>query len=565
MDFERKYLLNIQTMRSSMRSQLQTAASGLLLLARKRTLPQTLWRPPLVHTSRSLTGSAMVVKQRCPSCGGKYAQEEFHDKPAAVAVKKASDRAFEKFAAELTPEEMELLGIGRRPELSADTAAAPERICHRCHVLHHHNRADLLPAVDYRQVFGHLPTGRSNYTVVHVIDAYDAPLSILPLESLLRAYGKTPQKILYVFNRVDLFVDSMKLAKQRLRPYFSKILEATIKVQRQIASEPVDADKLKQSKSLWNFGMKGLDSSDGPEIKLIEEMATESSDLEETIDGNDIFLVSARNGRGIDNLTRQLGNEVFFVGYSNVGKSRVIRSIINHCKEKRPQANIPFGGPGDSHWPGMTRNMLEYTVKYGYQHKRLVDLPGLEDSGFKKWRVIDQESVAHLVKGRFLQRGKREHVTVKKGQCLNIGGLVFVESPDVNVIAWNMIGQRAHVNSYVNRDYEKAAEMTKRKDASKKIHILSEAVDHFTLAATAKIDGGGADVLIQGLGYIEFRISGKVPSEGATLNIHTVPGVNVALRRPVFEALKDRRENETESIDAECGSDDEQDGVFVQF
>ncbi|KAK9475679.1 hypothetical protein V1514DRAFT_339345 [Lipomyces japonicus] len=513
------------------------------------------------------------LPKSCPSCGartqinanlrspgGYLNQKTEHNKSEVWTVKKSLDKTFLKFTANL-PQDVRLqllsgglhdannFGSNLEEKLDVyDNQLIDHKevnntklpICYRCHHIFNQNDGDLQPKVNYEQIFGELPDS-PDLTIVHVIDAYDMPLSILPLSQLLSLYKKKASKVIYAINRVDLLVNNEIDLNQKLIPYMTKLLQNTVKIQ---SSQPATTLNIStidnDNTSLWNLGngtRKG-----NTEICTHIPNNTTAITHSERVANVDIHFVSARVGWGLDKLLRTLPSNSYLIGRTNVGKSSLIRSL------QRFTGPASLIGPGESFFPGMTRAKMDYTFKVDGKRKVLYDLPGVEDCTRKIWPFVKASKMKSLVKAKFFDKKNRDYQVIKRGQCLNIGGLVLIESPECNIIAWDMIGKHGIVEAYVNSNIDKAKEVIKKQDQSIHLAAIPDACDAIVLGADLRIDGGGADIVISDLGYVELRVSGKVQPEGAKILVHIIGGANVTIRRPFFEQFKIRKRKATHVV-----------------
>ncbi|KAK9241139.1 hypothetical protein V1525DRAFT_453536 [Lipomyces kononenkoae] len=511
-------------------------------------------------------------------------------------VVKDADRKFKEIASKLSLEDRELLGLNSEavpakptsdvqtdsPEVYGSSAFGRELfitggdllnsptgvkqrgieydgdrntkplICQRCHSLYHHNMPFLLPPFKRKRIFEMLPADKK-VNIVHVIDAYDFPMSVLPLQRLLHMYNRSAKRIICVITRADLLVNKEGLVLQRLRPYFLDLLHQINQVHR---FSLVNASKLSDNPdtSLWNMGL-GIDE---PNTVLAQSSVEENARLlgqrlqpRDKIQRADLHLVSSRVGWSIRKLFESLPDESYFIGYSNVGKSRLVQALLDLngqtirdskvSKSKFSQEKAGNeSGPGASYLPGMTRSMMSYDVRAFGALKKMHDLPGIEDCNGKMWSIVKPEAIKPLVKGRFYEPKNREHMVVHHGQCLNVAGLILIEAPEIQIIAWTSIGQPGLVKMYVNRDLERSMEVLKSTDPSLKLSVRPDIPHEYELAGSFRIDGLGADIVVRGLGFVELRVSGRIPEGGALVRVHTPKGVNVTARKPIYEAIRNR-------------------------
>ncbi|KAK9366969.1 hypothetical protein V1509DRAFT_627853 [Lipomyces kononenkoae] len=423
-------------------------------------------------------------------------------------------------------------------------------ICQRCHSLYHHNKPFVLPPFEHKRIFEMLPADRK-VNIVHVIDAYDFPMSVLPLQRLLNLYNRSAKRIIYVITRADLLVNKEGLVLQHLRPYFLDLLHQINQVHRfSLANAPKLSDN--PDTSLWNMGF-GIDE---PNTVLAQSSVEENVRLlgqelqqRDKIHRTDLHLVSSRVGWSIRKLFESLPEESYFIGYSNVGKSRLVQALLNLNGQVIRDSNVSKAshlktdkesGPGASYLPGMTRSMMSYDVRAFGALKKVHDLPGIEDCNGNMWNIVKPNAIKPLVKGRFYEPKKREYTVVHHGQCLNIAGLILIETPEMQIIAWTSIGQSGLVKMYVNRDLERSMEVLKSTDPSLKLSVRPDIPHEYECAGAFRIDGLGTDIVVRGLGFVELRVSGRIPEGGALIRVHAPKGVNVTARKPIYEALRDR-------------------------
>ncbi|KAK9461003.1 uncharacterized protein V1516DRAFT_674721 [Lipomyces oligophaga] len=420
-------------------------------------------------------------------------------------------------------------------------------LCQRCHSIYYQNRYEEAPPIPYQELFRSIRG--QNYVVVVVIDAYDFPLSFIPAERLLARFGAMPRKVIYVVSRSDLLVRERREIKERLKPYVLKLLNRvrayqstprSSRFRKDLAAVLSDVHQQEQF-SLWTYGLGDFSAKVGYPVTT-EYIDRLSCEVTNNLREDQLYFVSSKRGWGIHNLSMRLGPLNFFLGYSNVGKSSLIRAIVRETGGALDSvSNKKTKGPGESFWPGLTRAAMNYTVHINNKKKQLIDLPGLEDANNSIWDQVKNKMVKSIVTGRVLDRKRREHMTLKQGKCLNIGGLCFIESPDVNMIVWPMISQREHGVIHVNRNLETAIKIASNEDSSKRMLVHVKDAENIKQVAEVKIDGGGADVVFRGIGFVELRISGKVPKNGALVKVFALKHADIAVRAPIFEALKDRK------------------------
>ncbi|KAK9470212.1 uncharacterized protein V1510DRAFT_350602, partial [Dipodascopsis tothii] len=409
-----------------------------------------------------------------------------------------------------------------------------DRVCYRCHSILHFSATNLsnplgesISGEDVRQK---IPP-KAN--VVHVIDAYDLPASLLyPFDE--NDFGPNDT---IVVNRADLLCGNYREASQRLRPYALNILNAALRSEQMrsrakaltTASKTIVSTEILESRNLPQLSDKQFSRLSGDQqTSLLRKQEKHTRE-------DNVHIVSARKGWGLKELVRSIPERTFFFGFNNVGKSRLIRQIISLFNADL--RNKKKDGPGSSFIPGMTREKLKFDVICGKKVKSIIDLPGVENSDNVLWKYVKPEMIKQLVAGRILSLKGREHKTIKPGQCLNIGGLIYVKSDDASLIAWPMIGEQAVLTTIVNSSFERAKE-TVLTQTVRGLAVTADTARRLALAGDFRVDGGGIDVVVRGVGYVELRITGKIPEGGAQVSVYVPEGVNVLARRPISESLK---------------------------
>ncbi|KAK9448097.1 uncharacterized protein V1518DRAFT_419646 [Limtongia smithiae] len=506
---------------------------------------------------------------KCPSCGGPLTIGHSHTRTELTSLTKLSPRSkratassknipeklayarikpeslvFDRFFASLKKEDAKLLLEGNGQTGTEFTEfieeeQPKEKVCETCHERLYQNHPILLPPLEVDTIFKSLPNG-GQYTVALVIDAFDFPMSLIPLRQLMSLYGKQAMRIIYVINRVDLLVHTYREVHERVEPYMLRLLNLAVKIQEK--NTPIKAPG--NMASLWNYSL-GLDEPmTAASVTYLDNMLSEEEkESGDVVYEGDVFFVSGRLDWNIGKLIDALDGDTYFLGFTNTGKSKLVTSILRHGNpHNHKRTSEYYTVPGDSLIPGMTRDKMRYSVTINNRRLVITDLPGLEDSSSNIWRQMKPDMIRHMAKGRFLSRMKRDHATVKKGKVVDIAGVVVIETPDVDVICWSMIGDRTYSKTHVEKSLLEAMRTIKTQLGPRGIVMKKDmpVEETFQVAADFQMDGGGADILIRGLGYVELRVTGKVPSEGARIVVRVPDGLNAAIRRPIIEGIKDR-------------------------
>lgn len=334
-------------------------------------------------------------------------------------------------------------------------------ICQRCYRIKHYN--EVAPVSmdddDFLRILNGV--GATNSLVVMVVDLFDFQGSWL--RGLPRFVGKNP--ILLVGNKVDLLPKNINL--NRVRNWIQH-----------------------ESKE------RGLK----PE---------------------DIVLVSAQKGQGIDMLLSRIGQlrrgrDVYIVGVTNVGKSTLINRILHDYGSADMEVTT-------SPFPGTTLDKIEIPLEDG---RILYDTPG----------IINRDQIGHMVTPQDLRKiMPRARINPKvyqlqEQQTLFLGGLARVDF---------VKGERQPFVVYVSNDLyihrtklENADEMFEKHHGTILAPPTGESAKElpaFTKHSLKIPAKGPTDIFISGLGWVSLQ--GKAP---LNVDIHVPKGVAIGVRQALI-------------------------------
>ncbi|WP_232695437.1 ribosome biogenesis GTPase YqeH [Brevibacillus daliensis] len=233
---------------------------------------------------------------------------------------------------------------------------------------------------------------------------------------------------------------------------------------------------------------------------------------------DDVVLVSAAKGEGIDELLARIGQlrkgrDVYIVGVTNVGKSTLINRILHDYGAADMEITT-------SPFPGTTLDKIEIPLE---DDRSIFDTPG----------IINRDQIGHLVSPEDLRKitpRTRINPTVfqlNDQQTLFLGGLARVDY---------VSGERQPFACYTAKDvYIHRTKLENADEVLAKHHgelltpptgAAAKELPPFT-RYTFKIDTKGpTDIVIAGLGWIALQ--GKVKG---VVEVHAPKGVSVGLRK----------------------------------
>ncbi|PHA00954.1 ribosome biogenesis GTPase YqeH [Bacillus pseudomycoides] len=333
-------------------------------------------------------------------------------------------------------------------------------ICQRCFRLKHYNEIQdvSLTDDDFLRILNGI--GQSDALVVKIVDIFDFNGSWLP--GLHRFVGNN--KVLLVGNKADLIPKSVK-----------------------------------------------------PE-KLIHWMRYSAKQL--GLKPEDVFLISAEKGQGIDELASAIeqyrdGKDVYVVGCTNVGKSTFINRIIKAFSEETENVITT------SHFPGTTLDLIDIPLD---ENSSLYDTPG----------IINHHQMAHYVGKQSLKiitptkEIKPMVFQLNEEQTLFFGGLArfdYISGGRRSFTCHLSNRLTIHRTKLEKADalYEKHAGELLNPPTPEELENMPELVKYeFTIHEPK------TDVVFSGLGWV------TVNEAGAKIAAHVPKGVSVSLRKSLI-------------------------------
>ncbi|WP_082233766.1 ribosome biogenesis GTPase YqeH [Halobacillus massiliensis] len=330
-----------------------------------------------------------------------------------------------------------------------------EVICKRCFRLKHYNEVQDVPYTDDDFLKMLQEISGSKALVVQLVDIFDFNGSFIP--GLKRLTGQNP--VVLVGNKIDVLPHS------------------------------ANPNKVKQ----W---LRAAAKEQGLKVE-------------------DVFLISAQTGQGIDELSYSIdkyrdGRDVYVVGTTNVGKSTFINRLINQTSGAEDIITT-------SYFPGTTLGFIDIPLD---GNSSMYDTPG----------VIHRHQMAHYVSDHDLKlitprkEVKPKVYQLNAEQTLYFGGLARLDfesgerSSFICYFANELIIHRTKLEKADELYDNHLGELLSPPD-KETIKILPPLKAH-----QFKVSEDKTDIVFSGLGWV------TVPAGGVTVTAHVPEGVKVSLR-----------------------------------
>jgi ribosome biogenesis GTPase YqeH len=233
----------------------------------------------------------------------------------------------------------------------------------------------------------------------------------------------------------------------------------------------------------------------------------------------DVILVSAQKGIGIDDLLARVGElrkgrDVYIVGVTNVGKSTLINRILHDYGAADMEITT-------SPFPGTTLDKIEIPLEDG---RFIYDTPG----------IINRDQMGHMVSPQDLRkltptaRINPKVYQLNEGQTLFLGGLARIDfvrgahQPFVVYVANQLYIHRTKLENADEVLQKHHGELLAPPSGAEAAKQLPPFVKHSLKIGT----NGTTDIVISGLGWVSLQ--GK---HEAHVVVHAPKGVSVGVRK----------------------------------
>jgi hypothetical protein len=339
----------------------------------------------------------------------------------------------------------------------------------------------LHPPMDSRKAI--LKSIPDDATIVHVFDAMDFPTSV----DLELATSRRTGRVLWVMNRADRIVPDKERAQSRLLHYVRDELDRLAKIPRE-----------------------------------------------------NVFAISSNYDWFVDQLYRNLSDDNYLVGYTNVGKSTLALYMAH--KYRATQYGRKYWGMGSWANPWITQLPTSYELKGG---RFLTDLPSYPEPGNGTYSVLKPKLIRKLTDGERVFRtpglyNSQRVVSVNPRQVISIGGVVALQRDQLHLIAWSIYPD-SNYKTRVLGGLDKVVDMNKSILSTQERWSMvnpEHASDQLEQVMEFRFKGEGASLAIRGIGVVHLHVSGKIPDDGILLKVYALPNVKVMRRTDVMPYIK---------------------------
>lgn len=277
-------------------------------------------------------------------------------------------------------------------------------------------------------------------------------------------------------------------------------------------------------------------------------------------DPKKVFLVSTTKSWNNDQLLERLpkGN-LYLIGFANVGKSSLIKSLIASVnnidmtskvfqkienKNKNYLEKVGLNSPGVYHLPGFTKELQKFKIN---DRITIFDTPGiLPDTGVYKY--ITQELLRR--KPRYpsfipedLKRYVKTHIKGPKiysGESLYSYGGFFYLQPPKNAIFKRCMAFKFKETTfevrYKNMNRAKEINKTRPKQIGNRYGVNEDAFSSLKRYVIPPFYGT-IDIVVQGIGFLSIKPTSSPDAVDGLFQIWVPEGVHVIVRESIFNFL----------------------------
>lgn len=331
-----------------------------------------------------------------------------------------------------------------------------------------------------------------NATVVNVIDALDFPTTVD--KTLSKAHNNN--RVLWVVNKVDLLVTQQYKANERALPYVQRELARTVNAK--------------------------------PE---------------------NVFVVSAKLKWGLQRLKDALGDDNYFVGYTNTGKTQLALSLAQKFVGGVPIPHLPQRKLGSNVFPWQTQRPFTYELD---GEKVINDLPSYPELNNGTYGVLKYKMLNKAVPGKVLLKdpgayNARRVVASRSHHVISLGGVLVIEkNSEHHIIGWPIAGDafaKTRIYSSLDKVITQASTVPSQQplynQLSRFFYHEPESANVGYTTHTFKLFSGGLSIAVRGIGVMHLQAFGKIPAEGIDIKAHALKGVEIDTRENILPYLRD--------------------------
>ncbi|RCK64694.1 Genetic interactor of prohibitins 3, mitochondrial [Candida viswanathii] len=267
-----------------------------------------------------------------------------------------------------------------------------------------------------------------------------------------------------------------------------------------------------------------------------------------------IFIASGKKRWRVKRLYEFIPNYSYFVGYTNCGKSTLIKSVkvAEELKKFPEYTNVKdFGktdklidktfakiGPGISHLPGFTREIMPVYIN---GEKTIYDVPGFTSNKDLRniCQQLDSKAIAHMFRGKVAQKAgdyKSRYFTAKGPHVLSIEGIAFLELPA------NTMYQIRNVTDLKLHEFKNIAKvesvLQNIPPAMYPSFLLESKTPELSQLNKLYVPPfyGTIDLVLENIGYINIKPVGAKKTNDL-IKVYLHPSVRAVIRQPIMEYI----------------------------
>lgn len=377
-------------------------------------------------------------------------------------------------------------------------------------------------------------------SIVHVVNAFDFPLSVHP--SVFKLHS--PRAIKVVVTKCDLLFAHSKTSNnyglQFFRDYFGRkygVLPKNVFV----------------SSGILDWNVAELLQEIPSDAYLIGDVNVGKSTLIKLLMYGDQKF--ARKFKSQRQRTQSEKEEDMLI---NTGAS-VKTTFADKRQQRRLETQFKAtNGPGVLYMPAFTRDVIRWDLPHTL--KTVFDVPGIDDEehGLLQW-AKDPAAVRQLVVGTKVHKTGAydlKYFTLRAGSTCTFGGLLYLGVPLTTMV---QVKNSLNVEEMVFRDIERACLVVALAETNRaiahKVLVKPELTANLVKYVFPPFHGT-VDLVIKGIGHINIKPVGPLPHENVQpFTVHLPRGTEAVLRRPISKYIsktlvgRDKRGNPLQKKD----------------
>lgn len=487
-----------------------------------------IWRRFLTSSSRRFQRSSIFLPslfKSCRSCGIKLQSIEsnepgfFIDPKPKIKLLKNEDQVFNKYLSKLSDEDKKLLlndlgesTVSKAKILDEEEVDVTNLECIRCRDAKFKSKYKMneFPVKSFDSIISSIPP---NGKIIYIVNAQDFPFSINP--SIFN-YRK-PSEVKFIVNKVDLLFRNVSLSNKYGLRFMQDYLFRKYKA---------SPENVIVSSGLSNWNMNQILNFIEDDSYLIGNVNSGKSTIINSLlyyyEKNKPKYISSRERTKLEKQEDRLIN--------HLSKSRA--KVLKREEEKFKRTK----GSGVSFMPGFTRENIQYEIGL----KTVYDVPGFTThSGHGIYNMVDPKIMKSINKGsKVFKNGSfdSKYQTVKGGQCLSVGGLLYLQVPQDSMF---------QVRNCINFEFKVFSSFEKATNILNNLEQNESLARYFIVEKTTLQDlqkyvippfYGSIDLVIRNLGHINLTPTGKMNTNEPVV-LYLPAGVEALVRQPITKYI----------------------------